>query len=140
MNHLFTSECDTNPIGSPAADPDRFAAAAAADAAPVPSTANGAALGLGGRLCPAALPTLTMERGKTAAFTIGEQKLAVAVHNNYKTFNREAMFGYLSVSQWRMDQFTLLPNLSSHFLAIFAQMLIQIGTWIGLTLIYGVLH
>ena len=64
-------------------DPDRFTAAAAGDA--VPTTATAAALG---RLC--ALPTLTMERGKTAAFTIGKEKLAVAVHNYYKTFNREA--------------------------------------------------
>ena len=84
----------SNPTGPPPnADPDRFTApsSAAADAAPAPSTANGAALlGLGGRLCPS-LPTLTMERGKTAAFTIGEEKLAVAVHNNYKTFNRKVL-------------------------------------------------
>ena len=66
-------------------DPDRFTAAA--DAAP--TTASGAALGR--RLCPSALPTLTMERSKTAAFTIGEEKLAVAVHNNYKTFNRRSV-------------------------------------------------
>ena len=79
------------PVLPPYADPDRFTAAGAA---PVPSTANGAALG---RLCPAALPTLTVERGKTAAFTIGEEKLAVAVHNNYKTFNRQVV--KLSISQ-----------------------------------------
>jgi WD40 repeat protein len=33
------------------------------------------------------LPTLTIDKAQTVAFTIGTEKLAVAVHNNYKSFS-----------------------------------------------------